>query len=61
VADKTSDGRETLKITITTSNTGGQAQAGNQALVPVLRIADGPTHRRGRSRTPPDSPDHSSG
>jgi hypothetical protein len=61
VAEKTPDGRETLKITITTSNTRGQAQAGNQVLAPVLCIADGPTHRHGRSRTPPDSPDHSSG
>jgi hypothetical protein len=39
----------------------GQAQAGNQALAPVLRIADGPIHRRRRSGTPPNSPDHSSG
>jgi hypothetical protein len=61
VAEKTSDEWETLKITITTSNTGGQVQPGNQALAPVLRIADGPTHRCGRIGTPPDSPDHSSG
>jgi hypothetical protein len=61
VAEKTPDGGETLKITITTSNTGGQAQAGNKALAPILRIADSPTHRRGRSGTPPDNPDHSSG
>jgi hypothetical protein len=26
-----------------------------------MRITDSPTHRRGRSVTPPDSPDHSSG
>jgi hypothetical protein len=63
VAERTPDGGETLKVTITTSNTGGQAQAqaGNQARALILRIADGPTHRYGRSRTPPDSPDHSSG
>jgi hypothetical protein len=61
VAKKTPDGGETLKITITTSNAGLQAQAGNEALAPVLRIADGSTHRRGRSGTPLDSPDHSSG
>jgi hypothetical protein len=59
VAEKASDGGETLKITITTSNTGGQVQAGNQALAPVLRIADGLMHRSGRSRTPLDNPDHS--
>jgi hypothetical protein len=61
VAEKTPDGGETLKITITTSNVGLQAQAGNEAPAPVLRIADGSTHRHGRSGTPLDSPDHSSG
>jgi hypothetical protein len=45
VAEKTLDGGETLKVTITTSNAGGQAQAGSQARAPVLHIADGTTHR----------------
>ena len=49
MAERTPDGGETLKVTITTSNAGGQAQAGNQVRVPVLRAVDGPTHRRGRS------------
>jgi hypothetical protein len=61
VAENTPDGGETLKVTITTSNTGGQAQAGSQAREPILRITDGPTHRHGRSGTPPNSLDHSSG
>jgi hypothetical protein len=56
VAEKTPDGGETLKITIAASNAGGQAQTGSQARPPVLRIADGPAHRRGRSGTPPDGP-----
>jgi hypothetical protein len=61
VAEKTLDGGETLKVTITTFNAGGQAQARNQARAPILRITDGPTHRRERSGTPPNSLDHSSG
>jgi hypothetical protein len=61
VAEKTPNGRETLKVTITTSNTGGQVQARDQARSPILRIADGLTHKRGRSGTPLESPDHSSG
>jgi hypothetical protein len=61
VVEKTPDGGETLKVTITTSNAGGQAQLGSQAREPVLRIANGSTHRRGWSRTLPDSPDPSSG
>jgi hypothetical protein len=61
VAEKTPNGGETLKVTITTSNTRGQVQARDQARTPILRIADGPTHRRGWSGTPPESPDHSSG
>jgi hypothetical protein len=44
VAEMTPDGGETLKVIITTSNAGGQAQAGSQARAPVLRVADGPTH-----------------
>jgi hypothetical protein len=58
VMEKTPDVGETLKVTITTSNVGGQAQTGGQAWEPVLRIADGPTHRRGRSGTSPDSLGH---
>jgi hypothetical protein len=61
VAEKTPNGGETLKVTITTSNDGGQAQARNQVCAPILRSADCPTHRRGRSGTPPDSPYYSSG
>jgi hypothetical protein len=61
VAEKAPNGGETLKVTITTSNAGGQAQARNQARAPILRIVDGLTHRRGWSGTPKDSPDHSSG
>jgi hypothetical protein len=60
VTEKTPNGGETLKITITTSNTGGQAQAGGQAWPPVLRTADVLAHKRGWSVTPPDSPDRSS-
>ena len=61
VAEKTPNGGETLKVTITTSNAGGQAQARDQARAPILRIMDSPTHRRGWSGTPSDSPDHSNG
>ena len=61
VAEKNPIGGKTLKFTITTSNARGQAQARNQARAPILRITDGPTHRRERSETPLDSPDHSSG
>jgi hypothetical protein len=46
VAEKSPDGGETLKVTITTSDTGGQARTKEQE--PMLRIPDGPTHRRGR-------------
>ena len=61
VAERAPNGGETLKVTITTSNAGGQAQAASQARAPVLCIADGPMHRRGQSETPSDSPNHSSG
>jgi hypothetical protein len=59
VAEKTPDGGETLKVTITTFSTGGQAHTKEQE--PVLRILDGPTHRCKRSRTTPDGPENSSG
>jgi hypothetical protein len=59
VAEKTPDGVETLKVTITASSTGGQARTKEQE--PVLRIPDGSAHRRGRSGTPPDGPENSSG
>jgi hypothetical protein len=49
VAEKTPDGGETLKVTITTSGSGGQAQTRGHAREPILRIADGPVSRRGRS------------
>jgi hypothetical protein len=59
MAEKTPGGGETLKVTITTSGTGGQARTKEQE--PVLRIPDGPTHRRGRFGTTPDGPENSSG
>jgi hypothetical protein len=59
VAEKTPDGGETLKVTITTSGAGGQPRTKEQE--PVLRIPDGPTHRRGRFGTTPDRPENSSG
>jgi hypothetical protein len=59
VAEKTSDGGDSENYHHYLQHW-GQAQAGNQALAPVLRITDGPTHRRVWSGTPPDSSDHSS-
>jgi hypothetical protein len=59
VAEKTPDGGETLKVTITTPGAGGQARTKEQEL--VLHISDGPTHRRGWSRTTSDGPKNSSG
>jgi hypothetical protein len=63
VAEKTPDGGETLKVTITASSTGGQAQTGRQMQEPVLRIpavrhigTDGPGPRRTVRRTPTDGP-----
>jgi hypothetical protein len=61
VAENTPDGGETLKVTITASSTGGQAQTGRQMQEPVLRIPDSPTRRRGRSGTPLDGPESSGG
>jgi hypothetical protein len=61
VAERTPDGQDNLKVTITTSSDGGQAQAGSQAQDPILRIADGPMHLYGWSRTSPDNLGHSSG
>jgi hypothetical protein len=61
VAEKTPDGGETLKVTITTSGLGGQAQTKGQEQESVLRISDGPTHRRRRSRTTPNGPENFSG
>jgi hypothetical protein len=55
VVEKTPDGGETLKVTITTSDTGWQAQTRGQIQEPVLRISDGPTHKRRRAGTTPDS------
>jgi hypothetical protein len=49
VAEKTPDGGETLKVTIT--NAGGQSQIGDRTREPVLRIADAPVHRRGHEST----------
>jgi hypothetical protein len=59
VAEKTPDGGETLKVTITTSSAEGQAQTKEQE--PVLRTSDGPTHRRRRSGTTHDGLENSSG
>jgi hypothetical protein len=56
VAEKTPDGGETLKVTITTSNTRGHAQAGSQARAPILRISDGPGHHRTVRIIPADGP-----
>jgi hypothetical protein len=39
---------------------GGQAQAGSQAWPPALHNTDSPARMRGRSETPPDSPNRSS-
>jgi hypothetical protein len=60
VAEKTLEGGETLKVTITTSGSGGQAQTRGHAREPILRIADGPVSRCGRSVTSPDGPERSS-
>jgi hypothetical protein len=60
VAEKTPDGGETMKVTITTSSSGGQAQTRGHAREPILRIADGPVSRHGRSVTSPDGPERSS-
>jgi hypothetical protein len=56
VAENTPDGGETLKVTITASGTGGQAQTGRQARESMLRITDGPPSRRRRSEASPDGP-----
>jgi hypothetical protein len=54
VAEKTPNEGETLKVTIMTPGAGGQARTKEQE--PVLRIPDGPTHRRGRSGTTLEGP-----
>jgi hypothetical protein len=61
MAEKTPDRGETLKVTITNSSAGGQAQTRGYAREPILRIADGPVSRRGRSVTSPDGPKRSDG
>jgi hypothetical protein len=61
VAEKTPDGGETLKVTIITSNSGGQAHTRGHAREPILCITDGPVSRRGQSVTSPDGPECSSG
>jgi hypothetical protein len=61
VAEKTPDGGETLKVTITTSSAGGQAQTKGQEQEPMLRISDGPTHRRRQSGTMSDGLENSTG
>jgi hypothetical protein len=60
VAEKTHNGGETLKVTITTAGTGGQAQTRGHAREPILRIVDSLVPRRGRSVTSPDGPERSS-
>jgi hypothetical protein len=52
---------KTLKETITTSGTRGQAQTRGHAREPLLRITDGSMPRRGRSKASSDGPKHSSG
>lgn len=47
ITEKTPDGGETLKITITSSSVGRQTQTGGEAKTHVLRIADGSTQSRG--------------
>jgi hypothetical protein len=61
VAEKTPDGGETLKVTITNFGIGEQAQTRGHAREPILRIADVPVPRRGRSVTSPDGPERSRG
>jgi hypothetical protein len=61
VAEKTPDGGETQKVTITTSSAGGQAQIRGHAREPILRITDSPVPRRKWSVTSPDGPKRSSG
>jgi hypothetical protein len=56
VAEKTPDGGETLKVTITACGSGGQTQTGRQAQEPILRIADGPPSKCGWSEASPDDP-----
>jgi hypothetical protein len=60
VAEKTLDGGETLKVTITTFGVGGQAQTKGQEQEPVLRISDGLTHRHRWYGTTPYSLENSS-
>jgi hypothetical protein len=61
VAKKTPDGGETLKVAITNSGTGGQAQTRGYAREPILHIADGLMPRRGQSVTSSDDSERSSG
>jgi hypothetical protein len=61
VAEKTPDGGETLKVTITNSGPGGQAQTKGYAREPILRITDGPVPRCRWSVTLPDGLKCSSG
>jgi hypothetical protein len=63
VAEETPDGRETLKVIITTSNAGGQAQKGGMhgnlfCASWEVRCpgADGPEHRRTVRGIPVDGP-----
>ena len=60
MAEKTPDRGETLKVTITNSSAGGQAQTRGYAREPILRIADSPISRCGRSVASPDDPERSS-
>ena len=57
MAEKTPDGGETLKVTFTTSSTGGQAQTGRQMQEPVLRIPDGPVILKTRNDRIPSNHD----
>jgi hypothetical protein len=61
VAEKTPDGGETLKVTITTAGTEGQARTWGQAREPVLHITNSLTSRHGQSKASPDGQKNSSG
>jgi hypothetical protein len=58
VVEKTPDGGETLKVTITTANTRGQAQTRGHAREPILRIPNSPVPWHGWSGNAEERHDH---
>jgi hypothetical protein len=60
VAEKTPNGGETLKVTITTSNDRDTRKQGTRR-VHLFCASRTVRHRREWSGTPPETPDHSSG